>query len=152
MGHQLSCWWQNFIPPLVLRTRPHGGDNEWNWTCSPENQCDASFTVFLNAEKIWHDGICKPYAKEISPLSAWWEKWEWSHFVGCVISSVLHVFSFNVLFDVFDVFLYMRICDAYIGYVLFISPYAVYVYTCICMYTYIWFPCYAVCLRDKVGL
>ena len=52
---------------------------------------------FLNAEEPQVDGTCKPYARDISPLSARWEKCEWSETLSI---AYFLIYVFAMFFDV----------------------------------------------------
>ena len=124
-----------------------------------KNQCDVFPQEFLDAEEPRLDGICKPYARDISPLSARWEKWEWSHSVDCVFPIAFSLWCFVACWC----FLHVRFIRCVyrfmfppfygvrmLSWILYDSRYVNCLYdSVLCS---LWNPCYADCERDKVSL
>ena len=109
-----------------------------------KNQCDVFLQEFLDAEEPRLDGICKPYARDISPLSARWEKWEWSHSVDCVFPIAFSLWCFVACWC----FLHVRFMRCV--YRFMFPPFMVFVcsrgyYMTPDMLTVYTIPCYAVC-------
>ena len=104
---------------------------------------------FLNAEEPQVDGTCKPYARDISPLSARWEKCEWSETLAI---AYFLIYVFAMFFDVACFFRSrMFSCDEFS----LCSCFILICFVCVCeLYMTIWIryvclcwitPCYAVC-------
>ena len=135
-GHQQSCWVKFFFPPKCTMYP------RWVMWMKPDMQSWKPMQwfsqEFLNAEEPQVDGTCKPYARDISPLSARWEKCEWSetlsiaYFLIYVLRcfSMLHVF-FHVCFRATS-FLCAVVLSSYASYAfanyIWLYGYAMYVY------------------------